>query len=65
MNQDTLRTLSRIAKTLQSIGDELATTAPGPTVQDARMRRAGHRLRRIATDLDSLIDEEIARYGTE
>ena len=60
-----LRTLARIAKTLQAIGDELSTAYLGPSVSDARARRAGHCLRRISGDLDALIDEQIAQRGSD
>jgi hypothetical protein len=63
MDQLVLRTLARMAKVLGSIADDLATNATGPTTNDARMRRAGHRIRRLASDLDVVIDECLAHTG--
>lgn len=63
MDQLVLRTLARMAKVLGTIADDLATNATGSTANDARQRRAGHRIRRLAADLEVIIDECLAHTG--
>jgi hypothetical protein len=63
MDQSMLRTLARIAKTLQAMSDELVTQFTGAGTADARARRAGHRLRRLVADLEAIVDEALAHTG--